>query len=429
MKKLEAPSSDDRGIIRFGLGVFLVVFIAFGGWASFAPLATHAVAVGQVSADLDKKSVQHLEGGIVEQIFVKDGDVVKKGDVLVKLSEIQTRAQLDTLRDQLQEKLAEFARLQAERDDQNEVIFSDEVVDEKAKRDQLNIFESTKKRRANEVILTKQRTLQAQSQIKGSQSLLESKKERMASNSEEIKEWSTLYEQRLVDKSRTRELERENALLSGEIASYESDIIRLEEQINELRSQQELRDKEFMDETLRRYVDTKSIISELRSRIDANEDVLKRSSIVAPIDGVVVGMSMHTIGGVISSGQKILDIVSQDTDLYVVAQVQITDIDKVKNGLIADLRFSAFDLKLTKVIEGEVFHVSADSFIDEKNGAHYYQAKIRMTPQGAEQAREHGFNLVAGMPAEVMIKTGERTVLSYIVKPFADMLSRGFNEE
>jgi epimerase transport system membrane fusion protein len=349
--------------------------------------------------------------------------------VLVKLSEIQTRAQLDTLRDQLQEKLAEFARLQAERDNQNEVIFSDEVVDEKAKRDQLNIFESTKKRRANEVILTKQRTLQAQSQIKGSQSLLESKKERMASNSEEIKEWSTLYEQRLVDKSRTRELERENALLSGEIASYESDIIRLEEQINELRSQQELRDKEFMDETLRRYVDTKSIISELRSRIDANEDVLKRSSIVAPIDGVVVGMSMHTIGGVISSGQKILDIVSQDTDLYVVAQVQITDIDKVKNGLIADLRFSAFDLKLTKVIEGEVFHVSADSFIDEKNGAHYYQAKIRMTPQGAEQAREHGFNLVAGMPAEVMIKTGERTVLSYIVKPFADMLSRGFNEE
>lgn len=328
-EKISMPSNDASLIITFGMSVIFVVFVFLGGWSYYAPLTASSVAVGTVSADLDKKTIQYLEGGIVDSLFVKDGDIVKQGDVLLKFQDIQIRGQIE----------------------------------------------------------------QINNQIQGYSALIESKKNRLASLAEEVSEWNELYEQRLVDKLKIRELQREQNNVEGDIANTSAEIAKLREQLIVL------------------------------------EDSLRRTSIIAPIDGVINGLSINTVGGVLSPGSDILDIIPMDSQLIVVAQVQISDIDKVVPGLLSDIRFSAFNLNQAHVIQGEVVYVSADSFIDEASGSPYYEAKIEVTEDGKEKLKEYGFKLVSGMPAEVMINIGDRTPLSYFIKPFSDMITRGFNEE
>jgi len=427
--KVSIPSSNDKNIIVFGLSVIFIVFGIVGIWMAFAPLAASSVAVGKVSADLDKKTIQHLEGGKVTAIYVKDGDRVKKGQSLIKLRDVQVKAQLNILNAQYQEAIAVLARLKAQRDDKDKISFPSELNDKNAIKDQKNIFESSKKTIEDEKIINQNRIYQTKRQIEGFNALIKSKTNRLSSLTEEIDEWSTLYEKRLVDKQRIRELKREKNNIEGDLANTHAEISRLKEQVSEIETQQLLRDKEFKNEILQKFVETKSLVSDLRSKIIANEDVLERTDITAPIDGTVVGMTLHTVGGVVPAGQPILEIVPEDSELIVVAQIQTIDVDQVKVGLLADIRFSAFNLQQAHVIEGKVIHVSADSFMDEATGVPYYKVKVAVTPEGKERLKEYDFVLQSGMPAEVMIKIGERTALSYLVKPFKDMLNRSFNEE
>lgn len=427
--KIEMPSFDDSKVIGFGLSIIFIVFVVIGGWMAFAPLASSSVAIGKVSADTDKKTVQHLEGGKVTAIYVKDGDKVKKGQLLLKLRDVQIKAQLDILKAQYQDSIALFARLQAQRDGDKSITFPVELTDLNAIKDQKSIFETTVRTLKDEKIITANRIEQLKNQISGLESLIDSKKKRLASITEEKLEWEELYAQRLVDKQRIRELKRENNSIEGDLAQTGSEISKLHEQISETQTQQLLREKELQKETLQRYVETKSLISDLTSKIIANQDTLDRTNIVAPIDGTVVGLSLHTVGGIINPSNPVLEIIPHNTTLLVIAQVQTTDIDKVKNGLLADIMFSAFNLKQVHVIQGKVIHVSADSFIDEVSGMPYYEAKIEVNEKGIETLKENNFVLVSGMPAQVMINLGDRTALSYLVKPFTEMLGRGFNEE
>ncbi len=427
--KINMPSSDDRGVISFGLGVVFVVFVLIGGWMAFAPLAASSVATGKVSADLNKKTVQHLEGGIIDAIYVKDGDSVKKDQVLIRLKDVQIKAQLDILTSQYDDALGLYSRLKAHKEELNEIEFPKELTNQNIIKDQINIFITTKKGIEDEKKITKQRVEQLQNQTDGLNSLIKSKQNRLASINEEIQEWEELYKQQLVDKQRIRELDREKNMLEGDLANTASEIAKIQEQTKEIQTQQLLREKEFKKETLNKFVEIKSHISDLKSKIIATKDTLGRTNVVSPIDGIVVGLDFNTVGGVVSPGKPLLEIIPQDSKLLVIAQVQITDIDKVKVGLLADIRFSAFNLQQAHVIEGKVIHVSADNFIDEVTGAPYYEAKIEVTPDGLVQLKDYGFTLVSGMPAEVMIRIGSRTPLSYLVKPFTDMLSRGFNEE
>ena len=428
-KQLKMPSHSDKKIISFGFLVLFIVFVVFGGWMAYAPLASSSVAIGKVSADLDKKTIQHLEGGKVTSIYVKDGDRVKKGQLLLKLRDIQIKAQLDILSAQYQDAIALFARLKAQRDGKSSIEFPSDLTDAHSINDQKNIFVATRKTLEEEKIITQNRIVQLQNQISGLNSLIESKQNRLASLKEETLEWQDLYEQRLVDKQRIRELKRESNMVTGDLANTKSEISKLNEQISEVQNQQFLHQKEFNQDTLQKYVEAKSLISDLKSKIIANEDTLKRTNIIAPIDGTVVGFTLHTVGGIISPSKPILEIVPENAKLVVIAQVQTTDIDKVKVGLLANIMFSAFNLKQAHVIEGKVIHVSADSFIDEASGAPYYEAKIEVTPEGKGYLEEYGFVLVSGMPAQVMIQLGDRTALSYLIKPFTDMLTRSFNEE
>lgn len=428
-KQIKMPSHDDSSIIAFGLGLIFVVFILIGGWMAFAPLASSSVASGKVSADFGKKTIQHLEGGIVEAIYVKDGDSVKKDQVLIKLSDVQIKAQLDILRAQYQDAIALFSRLKAQRDGSANIEFSRELTDENVIKNQKNIFISTNKSIEDETAITNNRIVQLQSQIDGLSSLVNSKQNRLKSISEETLEWEDLYKQRLVDKLKIRELQREQNMVEGDLANTKSEIAKLKEQINEVKTQKLLREKEFKNETLQKFVEAETRISDLKSKIIANEDVLSRTTITSPIDGTILGLNLYTVGGVISPGKPLLEVIPQDAKLLVIAKVQTTDIDKVRIGLLADIMFPAFNIKQAHPIEGKVIHVSADVFMDEASKMPYYEAKIEVTKDGMELLKEYDFVLVSGMPADVMIKIGDRTALSYLVKPFTDMLDRSFNEE
>ena len=426
---IKMPSTNDSKVIGFGLGVIILLFVVFGGWMAFAPLAESSVAVGKVSADMDKKTLQHLEGGVIESILVKDGDEVKKGDLLLKLKEINIKSQLDIFKTQYDDASAVYSRLVAQRDDLGKVIYPPELKNESIIKEQNNIFFETKKSKEDEKIISQNRVVQLENQINGLKSLMEAKKSRLKSISEEILEWEKLFKEQLVDKLKIRDLSREKNTIEGDISQTASEIAKLNEAINEARNQQLLREKEFTKETLNDLVKAKSMLFDLQSKIASVEDTLGRTNIVAPIDGTVVGLSLHTVGGVVAPGKDILQIIPQKSKLVVVAQLQTADIDKVKVGLMADIRFSAFNTRETHVIEGKVVHVSADSFVDQKSGAPYYEAKIEVTKEGEKQVAGYGFELVSGMPAEVMIKVSERTMLSYLIKPLTDMVSRGFNEE
>jgi epimerase transport system membrane fusion protein len=428
-RDIKMPSTDDSKVIGFGLGVIILLFVVFGGWMAFAPLAESSVAVGKVSADMDKKTLQHLEGGVIESILVKDGDEVKKGDLLLKLKEINIKSQLDIFKTQYDDASAVYSRLVAQRDDLGKVIYPPELKNESIIKEQNNIFFETKKSKEDEKIISQNRVVQLENQINGLKSLMEAKKSRLKSISEEILEWEKLFKEQLVDKLKIRDLSREKNTIEGDISQTASEIAKLNEAINEARNQQLLREKEFTKETLNDLVKAKSMLFDLQSKIASVEDTLGRTNIVAPIDGTVVGLSLHTVGGVVAPGKDILQIIPQKSKLVVVAQLQTADIDKVKVGLMADIRFSAFNTRETHVIEGKVVHVSADSFVDQKSGAPYYEAKIEVTKEGEKQVAGYGFELVSGMPAEVMIKVSERTMLSYLIKPLTDMVSRGFNEE
>ncbi len=428
-EQITRPSSDAKVASRFGLWIIFIVFGLIGGWMAYAPLASSSVAIGKVSADLNKKTIQHLEGGIVEKIYVKDGDIVKKGQILLKLKDIQIKAQLDILEVQYQDAIALHDRLKTHRDDLSNIEFSDELKNKNIIKNQINIFETILKTQKDEKIITKNRIVQFEKQIEGLNSLINSKEKRLISIDEEIIEWEKLFKEKLVDKLRIRELNREKNDIDGDLANTTSQIAKIQEQKSEIQTQQLLREKEFDTDTLQRLVEVKSKVADIKLRVIAISDTLERTEIISPIDGTIVGLELHTVGGIITPGNPILEVVPHNSKLLVIAQVQTTDIDKVKVGLLSDIRFSAFNVQQASVIEGKVIHVSADSFIDEVTGAPYYKAKIEVTALGIEQLKGYNFTLVSGMPAEVMIQLGDRTPLSYLVKPFQDMLIRGFNEE
>lgn len=436
MSKNPSLDTNDAKVIQFGIKLIIVVFVIIGGWMAFAPLASAVVSVGIVSADFNKKTVQHLEGGIVEEIFVKNGDVVQEGQELLKFQNSNTQAQSNIYKNQYLESLATESRLESLILSRETMYISDELSRQEQTialstilNTQKQIFDLKNKMVQNDEIITQQRVAQLGKYKEGIQSLIESKIIRLHSIEEEITEWKILFAEQLVDKLKLRELSRDKAMIEGDIANSKSDLAKTDEQISELKSQLLARKKDTQDKIYSELVQTKTTLAELRPKIVASDDTMQRLTVKAPIAGVVEGMEMHTKGGVIQAGKAILDIIPESSQLFVVTRLNTKDIDKVQVGLLADLRFSAFDTRHTNVIEGKVIHVSADSFVDQKTGIPYYEAKVELTAKGFDQLKGYNFYLVAGMPVEVMIKVQDRTVLNYLLKPLTDMISRSFNEE
>ena len=425
----KAPDEDASKLVKTGLSVITIVFILLGGWISFAPLAIYSVATGKVSADFNKKRVQHMEGGIIKTIFVKDGDFVKKDQLLIKLDDKQIKAELETSKSKYENLVVLEARLLAQKNDLKEMIIKENIENKDIIKEQKYLFNVTLESiQKNKLIIDKQ-ILQSQNQIEGLISNLESKKFMHSSIKEEIDELETLYNKGLINKIDLRKLQREYSQLTGEITSTKNEIIKLKNQIKELKQKRILVDKDFKKETLEKLTSTSSKISEIKLKIDALQDKLNKTNIYSPSDGYVVGIADYRQDSIIKASSDILEIVPKDNNLLVVGQVKSTDIDKIKVGLDANIIFSAFNTKKSHSIKAKIVYVSADSFIDEETKELFYEVKAQLNNEGMEQIRLYNFNLISGMPAEMMINTGTRTVLSYLLKPLVDRFNRSFNEE
>jgi len=306
-------NTDDQQVKMFGLVIIFITFVVFGGWASLAPLSSAALAPGVIVVKSNRKTVQHFEGGIIEKVWVKDGDIVKKGDFLITLDGTQVKAK-----------------------------------------------------------------------IEGLTHLKESKLGLVASFQEELADLKELLIEGYVDKNRFRDLER-------------------------------------------RYLQTLGEIDDLESTLITLKDRSKRLQVVAPVSGVVMQMQLHTVGGVISPGEPVLEIVPQKEVLIVEAQVSPNDIDRVTIGLLAEVRLSAFSRGKIPTLEGKLITLSADRLIDEGNHLPYYLTRVELTPESISKLE--GIELLPGMPAEVLINTGSRTLVEYLVQPLTNVLAKSLIED
>lgn len=426
----DLPTSD-RKPRTIGMLIVFVAFGLFGTWSVVAPLGSAALAPGVVTVQTYRKTVQHLEGGIVKELHARDGDVVKAGDPLIVLDDTQVRAEYGMITSQLIAAQAMEARLRAERDDLSQIDFSGMLESNsqrarEAREGETQVFNARRGSRLGEVSVLEKRISQLHEQIRGLESMISTKRSLEKSYQGEIGELTELLAEGFVDKQRLLDQQRRLDMLRAEIADHGSQITKTKLQISETELQIVQLNKDFSADVVAQLAETQTRVFDLQERLSALEERLRRIVIRAPDDGMIIGMKVHTIGGVVSPATPLLDIVPSVSDLVVEAQVSPVDIDRVSPGKTADIRFSAFG-SATPVMEGIVIHVSGDRLINEQTGMPYYLARVSLTEKGTKTLGS--LKLQPGMPAEVLINTGDRTLFQYIMQPITDAVARSLIED
>ncbi len=430
------PETKDGYHRWFGILVILIAFGGVGGWAGTAPIDGAVVAQGTVTVDSYRKSVEHLDGGIVQSLEVRDGDIVEKGDLLVQLDETQARASYLVNHNQLLSELAREARLQAEMDGQDSIDFPEQVRNaaenntrtERTMRTQRREFETRRDALEGELEVLEQRIEQLQEQVKGMEAQRSARERTIASLEEELESKRGLAERELIPSAELRPLERELASAEGEAGQLRADIASTNVEIGETRLQIIQRTREFQREVAAELRDATDQIDSLEEELQALEDTLRRKQIRAPVSGEVVNRQVHSEQGVIRPGEPILDIVPADEPLVVEGEVRPQDINNVDIGMESDVRFTAFSFRTTPVVQGEVVNVSADAIEDDDGDEPYYLARVVVSDDQIARLGDN-VSLRAGMPVDIMIKTGERTPMEYLAKPLTDALARSFTED
>lgn len=431
-------SSDDRPIRRLGLFVVFLVFGVFGAWSALAPIGSAALAPGVITVESYRKTVQHLEGGIIKNLSVRDGESVAKDQVLVTLDDTQPRAQLEVLRGQYYIDAAREARLVAQRDGLAQVRYADELMAQRddprlqeALRMQNQIFAVRKAAHEGEIALYQRQIEQLKAKVQGLRSQKQSRERLIESYRGELEDFSSLLKEGFTEKQKVRELERNLAQSEGQQGELLANVAATELQINETELKILQLRKEFQREVAKELVEVQAQLFELREKIQSLEATVARTVVRAPEAGMVMGLAIHTLGAVIPPGGRILDIVPQNEKLIVEARVSPIDIDRVTLGQTAEIRFSAFKSRDTPKIEGKLIGLSADRLVDEhaENAMPYYLARVEVTPEGLQDLAKQHLELLPGMPAEVLINTGDRTLLDYLTRPLTDTFARAFIED
>jgi len=431
-------SSHDLSVIlndcqtrRIGYTILFLVFGVFGSWASFAPLDSAALAPGIVMIKSYRKTVQHLEGGIVSALHVRDGEQVRQGAVLISLDTSQLQAEREVLRNQQVATAALEARLLAELQQADTLSIPATTESQpramEAWQIEQALLQARQRERDGEIQILQQSIGQLEEQIQGLQAIIRNKQTLVRSHSEEAADLRALLKEGFTDRQRLREQERQLERLSAEIAEHRSAIAQARQRSGEFRLQILQIDKTFSHEVTTQVVAVQTQAFDIRERLRSVEERIQRSQIRAPASGMVLGLKVHTLGAVIAAGQPILEIVPDNADLIIEARVNPNDIDRVAAGKPADVRFSAFNSAMTPVIEGVVEQISADSLLDQNSGQSYYLARIILTRKGMEDLGQQ--SLLPGMPAEVLINTGSRTLLSYLLQPASNWMARSLNED
>ena len=427
-----------RDSIKFhlllGLGIVLVLVVGLGGWASTVLISGALIAPGQIVVESNVKKVQHPTGGVVGEVRARDGDLVKSGDIVVRLDDTVTKANLAIVTKNLDAAQARAARLQAEQRGVDRIEFPQSLLDRANDPDvklllsaETKLFDVRVNGRTGQKAQLRERITQLNEEIAGLSAQEKAKDQEIALVQNELTGVRDLYDKRLVQLSRLTQLERDSARLNGERAQYIASRAQAKGKITETELQIIQVDKDVVSEVSKDLRETNDKIGELIERKVAAEDQLRRVDIRAPQDGMVLQSTVHTVGGVVTAGDTLMLIVPQADDLQVEAKVNPVDIDKLQIGQKTLLRLSAFNQRTTPELNGLVSRVSPDVTTDQRTGQSYYTIRVSMPAE--EIARLGEVKMIPGMPVEAFVQTGDRTMLSYLMKPLHDQLMRAFREK
>jgi HlyD family secretion protein len=411
-----------------------MAFGGFGIWAATAPLDRAAIAPGQVTVSGDHRVVQHREGGIVREIFVRDTQRIRSGDLLFRLQPTEAQANTDILRKQMDAALAEQGRLVAEQTNASaitspEAVLARQHLPETATAivDQQRQFIDHRAALASQISILNSQISQQQQELAGRDRQRAALADQLASYTTELTNVQPALEKGFFPRNKYLEIDRERARVEGDLGQAQADVTRLGQSIEQLKLQIEQAQQKYQNELSQQLDTTRAKLSDLREKLMVAEDVLRRVDIRAERDGIVMNLKVHTIGEVVKPGDTLAEVVPVGEGLDVTARVSPRDIESVAEGQIAEVRFPNFSTRGTPIILGKVQSLSADAMVDDTSKQSYYAVRIAIDYATVSPGTAR--RILPGMQADVLISTGERTVLQYLVGPLTNALSKTFREK
>ena len=429
-------NTDPASYARLGWIIVLVGVLGFLLWASLAPLDKGVPMQGVVVKESNRKTIQYPQVGTVQDILVKDGDVVKAGQVLVRMNDVVVKSAEQVSRAQYFVARAAEARLQAELKGQPALTFPPELKEFK---DDPRVQESVALQ--NQLLMSRQSALQSElaafgeniagltAQAKGLEESRDAKLVQQSILKEQLENNRDLAKDGYIPRAKLLDLERTYAQVNGAISEDIGNIARARRQVAELNLRRVQRSQEYQKEVRSQLSDVQKEAEALQSRIVAQSFETGNVEVKSPVDGIVVGSTVFTKGGVVGAGAKLMDVVPTDDALAVEGQLPVNLVDRVREGLPVDLVFSAFNTNRTPHIPGTVVTIAADRTVDEKTGAAYYKVRAKVTAEGLRLIQHKKLDIVPGMPVELFVKTGERTMMSYLLKPVFDRSKSALSED
>lgn len=427
-------TADTRKPMRYGLLGLGVTFAACLLWAALAPIDEGVPTAGMVTIDTKRKPVQHLIGGIVDEVLVREAQLVKKGDALLKLNDAVARANYESARHRYLSLRAMQNRLQAEQLGHDKIVFHEDVL--AAREDplieqhietEIQLFNSRRSALKSEMAALDAAIKAQDEAAKGFAAQLSSRKEQRGLVAEERDGIKELVAEGYAPRNKLLELERMNADLGAISSGLQGDYARAKQGSSEMTLKKLQRQQEYRKEVDSQLAEIQRELVADSEKFRATREELERTVLRAPADGTVVGLMVQTPGSVIQAGAKIMDIVPQNETLLLETHIPPHLIDRVKPGQLTDIRFSGFAHTPQLVVEGRLISASADLLFDQATNTQYYLARVEVTPEGLKTlgARQ----LYPGMPAEVVIKTGERSLLTYLLAPLYKRIAQSMTEE
>lgn len=421
-----------RGPAALGYSAIVLAFVVGGGWSAFARVDSAVIAPGVISVESNRKTVQHFEGGIIRKINVKEGGFVQKDEILFELDGIGALANVDMVRGQLDAAMAQEARLVAERDHAETIIFPEELISRRdqsvvksAIADQEKQFAQRRQAMDGQISILTSRVEQLNTEMSGLDQEAASTRRQLDAIYDELESKQILYKKNLISKGQVLALQREQARLDGLVGRSMADKAKAEGAIGETKLQMQQIDKQFQEEVNTQILDARQKISDLRQRFVVANDVFDRLVVRAPMAGYAQNLKVFTLGAVIQPGQGLLDIIPVDEPLIVQAHVSPLDVESVRTDMEAEVRFPSFTARDFPVIMGKIRSISSDRFVDEASGQSFFLALVEVDDS---KILAHKERLTAGLPAEIIVPTGERTVLDYLIDPLTERMRHSFRE-
>ena len=426
-------AESPRGLIRAGIGGILVLMLAVIVWAALAPVSGAVIAPGAVRVDMNRKTVQHQEGGIIGEILVRDGSRVKAGETLIVLKDMRVEAGIEMVQTQLDGEIAKAARLTAEQVWAENVSFPAELLKragdvrvEELLRRETTLFRARRESYDTQLKLLRAQTSDITAEIRAREQQIKADRAAVRFTREELVSNQGLLKEGFISKVRILTLERSLADVEARLGEHEAELSAARGRVSELQLRAESLRTSMMQEAATEMQKTTVQILDLRERLRPFQDAADRQRIAAPIPGQVVGLKFTTVGAVIGPRDPILDVVPDNIELIIEGRIRPEDINYVTVGAEADVRLTSFRQRITPTVSGSVIYVSADRMEDKVDRMVYYVVHVRVTPEALAKAGD--LKLQAGMPAEVFIKTAARSALLYVLDPISGFLQRSLRE-